>query len=381
MKRFLALFMLISGVAWGVPTTLISTPNSFTPNTTIQSSPMNSNFTEVQNQYNLHTHNDITSVGAITSGSWLGSPVATAYGGTGQNFGASAQGSVPVFSGVGTMSALGVGTKGQVLTSGGAGATASWSGGGSSKDGITRGFEASASVGSVDLRVYSGNVFIGDTGFTSATTTVLELATAGYWSSGSVVTYAGGAGWCTIGVSPAENYVKLLGPARANRSDTAGNSSGTNIYYWDNLTNTYWRVIGAFRINTSNQVEESYSQRGNKVLYDIPVSVTAATSVGSWTARSCATSIPPLSTLGIFGLSSTNAASCDSGSWIRATGTTGSTAAQNGVYGNKGGQAGALGVSGEIECLTDASQSIDNYNAVGTTSNAVDCKGYILDIR
>lgn len=378
MKRFIVLFMLISGVAWGVPSTLISTPNSFTPNTTIQSSQMNSNFTQVQNQYNLHTHTDITSLGAVTSGSWMGSVIATTYGGTGNDWSATAQGSVPVFSAAGTMSALTPGTSGQVLTSNGAGATPSWSGGGSAKDQITRGFEASASVGSVDCRVYSGNCFVGDTGVSIATTTVLQLATGGYWSSGSVVSYAGGAGWCAIGVGTGNNYVKLLGPARGNRSDTSGNSSGTNVYYWDGTN--YWRIIGGVRINTSNQIETSYIQKGNTVLWSEPISINTTVSSGAWIADYSASSgIPPYSTIGIFGVDNTGA-NQDSGTYLRPGGTNWSTSGGNGVVTLQGGAAGTSQTKGQLTIPTSDTQTI-SHNNVGATATDIRVAGFIYDIR
>lgn len=48
---------------------------------------MNANFNETSSKYNLHTHIDITQVGAITTGSWTGSVIGTAYGGTGNAYG------------------------------------------------------------------------------------------------------------------------------------------------------------------------------------------------------------------------------------------------------------------------------------------------------
>jgi uncharacterized LabA/DUF88 family protein len=69
---------------------------------------------------------NLTISGAITSGAWQGTAIATQYGGTGQNWSAIAQGSIPYFSATGTMSALAPGTAGQALLSGGAGANPYW---------------------------------------------------------------------------------------------------------------------------------------------------------------------------------------------------------------------------------------------------------------
>ena len=63
----------------------------------------------------------LTGVGTITTGTWQAAAVGTGYGGTGQNFSATATGSLPYFVSSGTMGALGVGSAGQILTvSGGA---------------------------------------------------------------------------------------------------------------------------------------------------------------------------------------------------------------------------------------------------------------------
>ncbi|MBM3209447.1 hypothetical protein FJZ40_04115, partial [Candidatus Shapirobacteria bacterium] len=69
----------------------------------------------------------VNTSGAITAGAWQGTAVGTQYGGTGQDWSAVAQGSVPYFSGTGTMATLGPSTSGYVLTTQGAGANPTWS--------------------------------------------------------------------------------------------------------------------------------------------------------------------------------------------------------------------------------------------------------------
>lgn len=64
---------------YAAPSNSISIPNSFNPNTTIVSSEMNSNFNEISNKYSVHTHTDITEVGAITSGTWTANALDWAY--------------------------------------------------------------------------------------------------------------------------------------------------------------------------------------------------------------------------------------------------------------------------------------------------------------
>src|SRR3990167_4093937 len=72
------------------------------------------------------TGSSLTSVGTIATGVWNATTLGTAYGGTGQDFSGTAQGNILYFSAAGTLSALGVGTNGQVLQSGGAAANPSW---------------------------------------------------------------------------------------------------------------------------------------------------------------------------------------------------------------------------------------------------------------
>jgi len=66
------------------------------------------------------------SAGVISDATWNGTAIGTQYGGTGQNFSAVAQGSIPYFSAAGTMSTLAPSTAGYVLTTNGAGANPSW---------------------------------------------------------------------------------------------------------------------------------------------------------------------------------------------------------------------------------------------------------------
>lgn len=70
----------------------------------------------------------ITSVGTIVAGVWNATAIATGYGGTGQDFSATAQGSLPYFGATGTMAALSPGTANRVLQTQGAGANPSWTG-------------------------------------------------------------------------------------------------------------------------------------------------------------------------------------------------------------------------------------------------------------
>ena len=269
MKRFVLAFMFLAGVVYASPSNTISVPNTFVPNTTIQSAQVNDDFIEVSNKFNAHSHTDITQLGTIISGIWSGTIIGTQFGGTGLDNSAVVQGSVPYFSAAGVMSNLTPSTAGSVLTTNGLGANPSWTTA-VARNMITSGFEASASVGNLDMRVFGGSLLHNTMGVNVATTTVLTLATAGDWSSGSVVNYGGGAGWCYVGVTATATQtnkgVYLLGDLPPNRSDTSGNQSGTNLYSYDGTN--YYRTIGAFRVNTSNRIGLSSYQSGNKILYD-----------------------------------------------------------------------------------------------------------------
>ena len=115
-KILLALgIVLLTSSLYASPDNSMNIPNAFSPNTTIQSSKVNDNNNEVSGKYNVHTHTDITQVGSVTSGSWLGTPVSTQYGGTGKDFSASASGALIYFSSTGTTTTLPKAASGAIL--------------------------------------------------------------------------------------------------------------------------------------------------------------------------------------------------------------------------------------------------------------------------
>lgn len=110
MKRIIILtllLMFVSVVCMAAPSNTITTPNSFSPNTTIQSSQVNSNNNEIATKYNAHSHSDT---------------ITTQYGGSGGDFSTTAQGSLFYFSAAGVVSALTPGTANYALVSNGAAA-------------------------------------------------------------------------------------------------------------------------------------------------------------------------------------------------------------------------------------------------------------------
>ena len=65
------------------------------------------------------SYTGITAVGALTAGTWNGTPIAPQYGGTGQNWVAVSTGSIIYFNGNGTMTTLSPGTPEALLQTNG----------------------------------------------------------------------------------------------------------------------------------------------------------------------------------------------------------------------------------------------------------------------
>ena len=365
------IILLSVALAYGVPTTTINTPNSFTPNTTIDSSDMNDNFNEVQTEFNNHSHDDITSLGAVTTGSWLGTPVGTTYGGTGKNFGAAAVGSMIYFSNAGIASELVVGTNGQAIVSNGT--IPAWTTVGGANDMITRGLELDY-AGTTGVIASSGVVYVGSTVVNSATSFTLTLATAGCWASGSVVSYAGGAGWCYVGVNQG-GKIRLLGNVAPNICDVSGNLQGTKYYLQQTDTGgtgNFWRVIGAFRVAITDTVERSWTQQGNTIFWDSPISL--FTNVGANTNQSCAATIPGISKIGIFSVHMTSSLNNVPVVKLRPYGT--------GGYPLVVSTGGAGDNEGELQgnCPISNSQVIDYISSAADTIR-ISSSGYYLNIR
>ena len=253
----------------------------------------------------------------------------------------------------------------------------------SADDMISRGFEI-ADVTNDDLTivVQAGVLNHGSTKISKTANTTLTLATANDWWDGATDTYAGGAGWCYIGIDISGN-VKLLGANPPDKADTSGNTAGTFYYWFD--TSLYWRVIGAVKIDTDDKAHaQGHFQRGSKIMVDVPSLVTDTSSAGTWSgATSCAAFIPAISTMGAFGLYITHASGGEGlGIWIRPNGTTWAINIANGI-----GLDAATDmdyISGQRQCATDGSQQIQYYNSNnsgGAETPNVYVEGYELDIR
>ena len=304
MKKVLSLmvsFLLIANISFGAPNNSVSTPNSYSANTVIQSADMNANFAEHQSKYNTHSHTDITQVGTITTGGWNGSVIATQYGGTGQDWSGASTGSIVQFNGSTTSIIPAPTTAGYVLSTKSGSTAPEWASASSgAKDAITRGFEVVIEQpNALRCVINAGTLYHDTTSVDKTTGTILTFATASNWASGSTVSFAGGAGFNYIG-SSATGQIALLGnlpPNRTTSSDTNPHTPGTKYYSYDGTT--YWRMLGAVRINTSNQVQDKYFQRKNSIIFDdvssnTNVRVLNAGNSASFTNVDCSSVVPAM---------------------------------------------------------------------------------------
>ena len=170
----LFIFSSLISLSLSAPNNSISIPYSHSPNTVISSSEDNANLNEVQTKYNAHSHADLTQVGTVTSGTWQGTAIDEAYGGTGSNFSATAQGNIFYFSGTGTIAALAPGTTDYPLVSNGSGANPA--------------YEQLATAGIANLAVTNAKIAASTIDLTAKVTGVLPVANGG---TNSTLTQAG----------------------------------------------------------------------------------------------------------------------------------------------------------------------------------------------
>ncbi|MEK7587784.1 MAG: hypothetical protein AAB457_03130, partial [Patescibacteria group bacterium] len=152
--------------------------------------------------------------GAAGAPTW--GTLGTTYGGTGQNWSAVAQGSVPYFSGTGAMTTLAPGTSGYVLSTQGAGANPAWTD--SSGVGTNYWSLANGSLYPVNATV---DLLVGGTATTSAKFAFLNVASG--TPTASVSAGAAGATYMTAGGVIAST---------AKQSLTLGDTNTGNINFY-----------------------------------------------------------------------------------------------------------------------------------------------------
>lgn len=136
--------------------------------------------------------------------------------------------------------------------------------------------------------MFHGNTAINKTGRTN-----LALLMPTHWWDGSIHSYEDGEGWCYVGVNGTGD-IRFLGDNPPNTADTAGNTEGTKLYWYDGTN--YWRVIGAIGVNTSNQVAHKFYQQGDWVMYDVEQNIIDVTdSATTWTDLDCSGVFPAIS--------------------------------------------------------------------------------------
>jgi hypothetical protein len=167
--------------------------------------------------------------------------------------------------------------------------TSSWqAAGGGSEDIICHGFEITAALDGANFTVNAGKLYHGSTKCDVTADTTLTFATAGDWHDAATDDYSGGTGWCYVGVNSSGD-VKLCGANAPDVTDTSGNSAG-KLIYWNN-GGTYWFIVGAIRVNTSN--ESAVLMKGsNRSQLKEEQSALLAGGGSQWTSVDLSTLIP-----------------------------------------------------------------------------------------
>jgi hypothetical protein len=247
------------------------------------------------------------------------------------------------------------------------------------QDAIVRGFELTYNSPD-DVYVEPGTLFHGYTPINKTARTNLLLAMPTHWWDNQVHSYSGGEGWCYIGVNSSGD-IRFLADNPPNAADTQGNTEGTKIYWLDDSL-SYWRIIGAIRVNEPNEVARKWFQQGNTIMWDVPVNITTTVSPGAWsTPLPCARGMPVISTMGIFGACAQKASDNAAHVVIRPNGSAWPAARENSICGGSTGGNAPRGVGGQRWCMTDISQDIQYWTLSDSDTFLLDVEGYVLDIR
>lgn len=146
-----------------------------------------------------------------------------------------------------------------------------------------------------------------------------------------------------------------------------------------NAAALYYKLIGcALTDADSDWLPYFWSGNGSDitVMWDVPMNETTTVSAAAWSsALDCSSSIPSISTMGIFGLHAEDDATV-SAIYIRPNGSTWSATYVHGIQIQTTGAASAI--SGQRICMTDSSQQIQYYNDTGDSATGINVEGFIF---
>ena len=146
-----------------------------------------------------------------------------------------------------------------------------------------------------------------------------------------------------------------------------------------NASALYCRLIGvALTDGDSDWLVHYETGKGSEVIgmWSVPINETTTVNAGSWLALDCRSSIPSISTMGVFGLYSYDTSATSAGIWVRPTGSTWNTGTANGIYTNSSSTTDTE-IGGQRWCATNSLQSIDYYNLTGDDGTSIDVEGFV----
>ncbi len=262
---------------------------------------------------------------------------------------------------------LAIGTANQVLTVNSGATAPEWKASASgAKDAITRGFELAYSTTTAVI-VNAGTLYHGTTQVNKTSNTTLTLSTAGDWYDGSTHSYSGGAGWCYIGVDSSGN-IKFLYTNAPDKADTSGNTDGTKLYWYDTGNTKYWRVIGAVRVNTSDEIAYKFYQVGSFIQYNGFQSALSGGTATTYTDIDLSDYIPAFATRAYIFLTSADAGDV----YIRTNGAT----VDHWVF---DGAQTAVKLGDTFWIITDDSQIVEYKNQYDTGGTNIKVVGYSIE--
>lgn len=240
---------------------------------------------------------------------------------------------------------------------------------------ITRGFELVWKSTTV-VTVNTGTLYHNTTQVNKATVTDLDITAAGDAIDGATAQQATSA-WRYVYVDSSGN-IKLWSTA-PDKSDTSGNTAGTKIYYYYVATTTYYRCIGAIRLNATGAGEiEKFVQTGNVVTYGSYQTVATATAEGAYTTQSCAVAVPPISTLAVFYVYHGTNVSPTNTSIYLGVGSSGTSTTRHHA-GDTAAPQSPTG-AGELTCALSSTQTVD-YQTTNCVTVVLAVSGYYMSIR